>query len=193
VEALRQLFLTTVPGDEYFLIRFSDKASILSDFTPEPDDITSALTGIKARGWTALLDAVALGAHRMNSARNPRKALLILSDGGDNNSRYSEAEIRLRVMESDFRIYALGIAHRSPLLEQLAEETGGKMLVANTLPELPDVVRALSAEIRSQYVLEYRSPAENDGKYRRVKVELVQPTVPNLRLAWRRGYFSPDR
>jgi hypothetical protein len=84
------------------------------------------------------------------------KALLILSDGNDNNSRFSESEIRSRVLEADVRIYALGIMHSPPLLQQLAEETGGKVLVAQDLTELPDIVQKLSAEIRSQYVLSLR-------------------------------------
>lgn len=191
VESLRQLFLNRIAGDEYFLIRFSDKPTLLSGFTPNPDDITAALASVKAGGWTALLDAVALGAHRMSGAQNPRRALLILSDGDDNNSRYHAAEIRSRVMEADLRIYAIGIMHRPTLLQELAEETGGEVLVANDLSELPDVVRRLSAQIRSQYLLGFRATPVNDGKYHKVKVEVIQDPDSKLRTSWRHGYFSP--
>ena len=121
VEALKQLFVTAIPGDEYFLVQFSDQAHLLSGFTSKPKDIYEALGVVQASGWTALLDAVALATNQIRLAKNPRKALLILSDGADNNSRFSEAEIRSRVLEADVRIYAIGILHRPKLLQQLAE------------------------------------------------------------------------
>jgi VWFA-related protein len=191
VEALEQFFLTSIPGDEYFLIQFSDQARLLNGFTPEPKDIKGSLRGVQARGWTALLDAVALASHQMRLAKNPSKALLILSDGNDNNSRFSESEIRSRVLEADVRIYAVGILHSPRLLQQLAEETGGKVLVAQDLTELPDISQKISADIRSQYVLGYASGSTNDGKYHRLKVELTPSPGPQLRTSWRHGYFSP--
>ena len=192
VSALKYVFQTTIPGDEFFLVRFSDDVRLLSDFTTDPDAIQRRLGFVEASGWTSLLDAVALGTNRMKFAKNPRKALLIFSDGNDNHSRFTESEIRSRVMESDVRIYAIGLSYRPRLLQRLAEETGGSVLVANHMNELPDVVRRLSAEIRSQYLLGY-SPrnGSSDGKYRKVKVELLRPTgAPSFRASWRRGYYS---
>jgi len=191
VDALKQFFLTTIPGDEYFLVQFSDQAHLLTGFTPEPEVIDEKLGVVQASGWTALLDAVAVAINEMRSAKNARKALLILSDGGDNNSRFSDAEIRSRVLEADVRIYAIGIMHRPRLLQQLAEETGGKVLIAQSLTELPDIVEKLSAEIRSQYVLGYSSSPMNDGKYHKVKVEVTPSPATELRTSWRHGYFSP--
>jgi VWFA-related protein len=192
--ALENLFRTSVPGDEYLLVRFSDQAQVLTDFTSSPDEIFSKLGRIQPQGWTAMLDAIALGTHRMKSARNTRRTLLILSDGADNNSRFSEREIRDMVLESDVRVYAIGLFHRSHFLQQLADETGGKVLIAQNLNDLPDVVQRLSIEIRSNYVLGYVSNSlQNDGKYRKVKVELVQPAgSPALRTSWRRGYYAPN-
>ena len=192
--ALENLFRANVPGDEYLLVRFSDQAQVLTDFTPSPDEIFSKLGRVQPQGWTAMLDAIALGTHRMKLARNPRRALLILSDGADNNSRFSEREIRDMVLESDVRVYAIGLFHRSHFLQQLADETGGKILIAQNLNELPDIVQRLSIEIRSNYVLGYVSNSlQNDGKYRKVKVELVQPAGrPALRASWRRGYYAPN-
>ena len=192
VAALRHLFQTTVADDEFFLAQFSDDVRLLGGFTTEPADIERRLGFVQATGWTALLDAIALSTNQMRSARNPRRALLILSDGNDNNSRYSEAEIRSRVVEADLRIYAIGLSYRPRLLQRLAEETGGNVLIAQDMSELPQVVQRLSAEIRSHYLLGYSpSNAANDGKYRKVKVELVQPAGASpLRAAWRRGYYA---
>ena len=192
VEALKQFFQTTIPGDEYFLIQFSDRAHLLGGFTPKAEDINEELGFIKAGGWTALLDAVSLGTNQMRSAKNPHKALLILSDGGDNNSRYSESEVRSRVLEADVRIYAICIMERPRLLQQLADDTGGTVLVAHNLTELPDIVQKLSAEIRCQYVLGYKSDSMNDGKFHKVKVELTPSAGPRLHASWRHGYYSPE-
>jgi Ca-activated chloride channel homolog len=193
VEALHLLFATAIPGDEFFLVQFSDRARLLCGFTPEPADINSELGVVHAHGWTALLDAMALGTNQMRSAKNRRRVLLVLSDGNDNNSRYSESEIRHMVMEGDLRVYGIGVMHRPRLLQQLAEETGGHVLIAQNMAELPDVVGRLSREIRSQYVLGYSSQiANDDGKYHKVKVEVAPPPdTPPLRAFWRRGYYAP--
>jgi len=194
-EALRQLFQTTIPGDEFFVVQFSDRAHLLGGFTTEPEEIYQRLGFVEAQGWTALLDAVALGAHQMRLAKNQSRVLLILSDGNDNNSRFGESEIKNLVVESDLRVYAIGLGYRPRLLEQLAELTGGRVLVAQHIGELPDVVQRLSAEIRSQYLLGYSSRnTQNDGKYHTVKVELLQPAgAPPLRASWRRGYYAPGQ
>jgi VWFA-related protein len=192
VSALKHVLQTTIPGDELFLVQFSDDVRLLSGFTTEADAIERRLGFVQASGWTSLLDAVALGTNQLKAAKNQRKVLLILSDGNDNNSRFTESEIRNRVMESDVQIYAIALSYRPRLLQRLAEETGGKVLVANNVTELPDVVRKLSAEIRSQYLIGY-SPVNDvtDGKYRRVTIELLHQThSPGLRASWRRGYYA---
>lgn len=194
LEALKNLFRTTVPGDEFLLVRFSDEAKLMTGFTDSPDEIYSKLGRVQPQGWTAMLDAIALATHHMRSARNPRKVLLILSDGGDNNSRFSEAEIRNMVLESDVHVYSIGLFHRSHFLQQLADETGGRVMVAENLKELPDIVERLSIEIRSHYLLGYvSSNTNNDGKYRKVKVDVTQPPGNRqVRISWRRGYYAPN-
>jgi Ca-activated chloride channel family protein len=193
VSALRQVFQTEIRGDEYFLVQFSDDVRQLVGFTDNPDVIDRRLFGLQANGWTALLDAVAFGTHQLTkSAKNPRKVLLVLSDGNDNNSRFTESEVRNRVMEADVRIYGIGLGYRPRLLQRLAEETGGNVLLARDVSELPEVVRQLSMEIRSHYVLGY-TPLNDaaDGKYRKLTVELLQPPgASSLRAYWRRGYYS---
>ena len=192
IEALRLLFRTTIPGDEFSLVQFSDRARLLSRFTQDAGDVERQLGGVQAKGWTALLDALALSANQMRSARNRRRVLLVLSDGNDNNSRFSEAEVRSMVIESDLQLYGIGLMHRPRLLQSLAEKTGGKVLVAQNLSELPNVVERLSREIRSQYVLGYSSSRPNDGKYHELRVDVVkEPGAEPLRLSWRRGYFAP--
>jgi Ca-activated chloride channel homolog len=193
LEAIKHVFEGSMPGDEFFVVQFADQARALGGFTSDPEEIQSRLGMVEARGWTALLDAVAMGTHQMKKAKNRRRVLLVLSDGNDNNSRFSESEIRSMVIEGDVRVYAVALNYRPRLLRQLADETGGKVLVAQTMAELPDVVQRLSAEIRSQYILGYSSKNEqNDGKYRRVKVEVVQPAgAPKVNAAWRRGYYAP--
>jgi Ca-activated chloride channel family protein len=193
VEALKLVFLTTSPGDEFFLVQFQDRARLLSGFTPEPNEIHEKLGIVEAKGWTALLDALALGSNQMRFAKNRRRVLLVFSDGSDNNSRFSEGEVRSMIVESDLRVYGVGIAHRPRLLQQLADQTGGRVLVAQNMSELPDVVERLSREIRTQYLLGYSSSiGAKDGKYHNIKVELLPlPGMPPLRVAWRRGFYAP--
>jgi len=193
VESMRLLFETRMTGDEYFVVQFADQPHLLGGFTPEPEEIRQRLGLLQAHGWTSLLDAIALGVHEMTSARNARHVLLVLSDGNDNNSRYTEKEIRSMVMESDVRVCAIGVGHRSRFLQQLAEETGGKVLIAQHAADLQDVVQTLSREIRTQYVVGYSSQCWNDGKYHKVRVEVVPPPgAPALRASWRRGYYAPS-
>jgi len=193
VEALKCFFQTTIPGDEFFVLQFADQPRTLGGFTADPAEIQRRLGFIEPKGWTAMLDAVAVGTHQMKGARNRRRILLILSDGNDNNSRFTEGEIRNIVIEADVRVYAIALHYRPRLLRQLADETGGNVLVAQSIAELPAVVERLSAEIRSEYLLGYTSTNRpNDGKYHRVKVEVVPPAgSPALHASWRRGYYAP--
>lgn len=198
-EAVARLFRASMPEDEYLLISFNDTPRLLSEFTRDVDEIQERLSWIRPRGWTALLDAIYLGLNRMKTARNTRKALLVISDGGDNNSRFTASEIRSVVRESDVSVYAIGIlgggvSKRSmKLLSKLAEDTGGRLFPVSKLSDLPDVVASISMALRDQYVLGYRpSNAERDGKYRRVKVKIAPPPdAAPLRASWRTGYYAP--
>ncbi len=198
-EAISQLFRISMPGDEFFLVEFNDRPEVLCDFTNDVEHIQDALTAVSAKGWTALFDAVYLGVHKMKRARNPRRVLLILSDGDDNRSRYSESEIRQLVREADVCIYSIGMVGLGPsthgmrVLRNLAEETGGHLFEVDKPSELPEAVGRMSVALRNQYVLGYSSSnVESDGKYRNVKVRLVQPSnAPPLRASWRVGYYAP--
>jgi Ca-activated chloride channel homolog len=203
-----QFFKTSNPEDEAFLVEIHDTANLTMGFTNNLEEIQNHLQFIRSKGMTALLDAIYLSIHEMKKARNPRKALLIISDGGDNNSRYTESEVHDLVKETDVQIYAIGIYEptgtrsrtveesKGPaLLTNLAEQTGGRQYEVENLTELPDIATKIGMELRNQYLLGY-SPLnqERDGKYRHVEVKLVQPHgMPLLRAFWRMGYSAPAR
>jgi VWFA-related protein len=193
LKAIEQLLKTMVPGDEFFLIRFSDRAEALTGFTNNGDDILRELSFVTPQGWTSLNDAICLGVQKMKAAHNTRRALFILTDGGDNSSRYSEKEVRSLVQESDVRVFSIGLFERPKFLERLAEDTGGRAYWVHSLTDLPDAVDKMSQEFRNQYVLGYSSRNElNDGKYRKVRVELLDSVrrLP-MHVFWRRGYYAP--
>lgn len=189
VNAVDQFFKTTLPGDEFLLVRFADKPQFMGGFTADIMQVSSWLHSVRAAGWTALNDAIYLGIQKMKAAKNSRKVVLVLSDGGDNNSRYSTREIRRLVRESGVAIYSISFYQGSRLLDTLSGETGGRLIHVHHLSELPDAVERLSRTIRNQYVLSYYSSnSQNDGKYHRVRVELSQPA---MRVSWRHGYYAP--
>lgn len=197
--AVARMFQTAIPGDEYFLVEFNDRARILCDFTPDPADVERTLSGVRPKNWTSLLDAVYLGVHHMRHAKNSRRALLILSDGADNNSRYTETEMRNIVREADVCVYSVGFStwslgrHHIRLLRDLSEETGGQFREITQMADLPTAIEKISAAIRHQYLLGYiPSNAKLDGLYRKVQVRVeAPPNLPRLRASWRTGYYSP--
>lgn len=193
VAAIRQFLEGAMQGDEFLLVRFSDRPSLEQRFTGDGDAILSALSNARPEGSTALLDAIYLGVTQMRSARNPRRAMFVLTDGSDNSSRYTESEIVNLVRESDVRVYAIGLFEKSRFLEKTAIESGGKAYLAQKLKDLPETVDRLSNELRNQYILGYYpTNAVNDGKYRRVSVSLVPSDPPaRMHVAWRRGYYAP--
>lgn len=193
VAAIQQFLETNMPGDEYFLVRFADQPTVVTGFTSNPDDILRELAAIQPQGWTSLNDAICLGVQQMKHAKNSRRALFVLTDGGDNNSRYTESEVKNLVVESDVRAYSIGLFERPRFLEKLAAQTGGQAVWAHSLKDLPNAIERISREFRNQYMIGYSSNnPQNDGKYRKVKVELIEsPFHKALHLFWRRGYFAP--
>lgn len=204
-EAAAQFFKTSNPEDEFFLVQFNDRPMLTQAFTHEPGEIQSRLAFTQAKGRTALLDSIYMALNEMKKAKNPRKAVLLISDGGDNSSRYTTSEIRNLVREADVQIYTVGIFDaysstpeemRGPgLLNEISEQTGGRSFTIRSVNELPDVAAKIGIELRNQYVLGYTpSNAMRDGKYRKVKVELVQPRgLPRLKAYWRPGYYAPTQ
>jgi Ca-activated chloride channel homolog len=197
--AVTRLFDSFMPGDEYFLVEFNDSPNLLSSFTPNVVELQERLTFIEPRGWTALIDAIYLAVARMKEARNGHKALVVLSDGADNNSRFSEPEVKSMLRESDVSVYAVailgeGVSKRSMrLLSAVADESGGQMFPVTKISQLPDAIANISDAIREQYVLGYRpANSDRDGKFRRVRVKIAPPPdLPPLHISWRTGYYAP--
>jgi Ca-activated chloride channel homolog len=203
-QAAVQFFRTANPQDEFFLVNFNDRAQLISPFTGSVDDLQDRLMYTGAHGLTALFDGVYLGLSQMRGAHNTKKALLILSDGGDNHSRYSETEVRKFVREADVQIYAIGLfdpdggptpeEREGPgLLGDMTMMTGGRTFVVKNVNQLPDIATKISMELRNQYVLGYRpSQRAHDGKWRKIKVRLNPPKgLPPLEVAAKSGYFAP--
>ncbi len=202
-ESILQFIKTANPEDEFFVIGFNDRPELIEDFTNSVEDIQARLATVRSGHRTALLDAIYYGLGKMKEARHDRKALLVVSDGGDNRSRYTESEVRARVREADVEIYSIGIfdpyaptpeERAGPvLLNDISEETGGRLYKVDDLSEMGDIAEKISTELRNQYVLGYRpKDLTPDGKWRKVKVKLDPPAgLPPLTVHSRTGYYAP--
>jgi VWFA-related protein len=204
--AVAEFLKAANPEDEFSLILFSERAQLISGFTNQTDEIQSKLLFAQSKGRTALLDAIYMAMDQMKHAKHSRKALLIISDGGDNCSRYSIREVKNRVKEGDVQIYSIGILEamgfrgRSAeelagpaLLDEIAAQSGGRLFEIDNLNDLPDVATKIGVALRNQYMLGF-APAETrrDGKYHRIVVKLDSPKgLPKLRASFRSGYFAP--
>jgi Ca-activated chloride channel family protein len=207
-EAALQFFKTSNPQDEFMLINFSERPNLISGFTSKFENVQDRLIFVKSGGKTALLDAIYLGLNECKKATSNRKALLVISDGGDNHSRYTENDVKRAVKESDVQIYAVGIFEplsartRTPeeargpsLLAELAEVSGGRMFSVEDANELPDIAEKISIELRNQYVIGYKpSNLVRDGRWRRIRVKLNPPRgLPPLQVYARTGYYAPTQ
>ncbi|HWR14980.1 MAG TPA: VWA domain-containing protein [Terriglobales bacterium] len=203
-EAVVEFFRTANPQDEFFMVTFNDRPVLLSDFTESVEDIQSKIIFAKPEKRTALMDAIYMGLHQMKKADRQKKALLIISDGGDNHSRYTEKEIKSLVKEADVQIYGIGIYDSSPttpeekmgpvVLSEVCDVTGGRAFTIDNPNELADVATKIGIELRNQYVLGYRpnKPAR-DGKWRKIKVKLNPPKgLPPLHVYAKTGYYAPS-
>jgi Ca-activated chloride channel homolog len=206
-EAAIQFFKTANPQDEFFLVSFNERAELTSSFTNSVEDLQSRMMLTAPKGRTALLDAIYLGLSQMRGARNGKRALLILSDGGDNHSRYNESDIKRLVKEADTQLYAIGIfdplgyRNRTPeelngpsLLSEITEMTGGRVFAVENLNELPDIASKIGMELRNQYVLGYRpSNKAHDARWRKIKIKLRAPKgLPPLNVYSKTGYYAPS-
>jgi len=207
-EAALQFFKTSNPQDEFMLIDFNERANLLANFTSKFENLEDRLLFLKTGGKTSLLDALYLGINEMRKATTNRKALLLISDGGDNHSRYTEKDIKRAMKESDVQLYSVGVFEpiagrgRTPeeaggpgLLAELSEVSGGRMFSVENADELPDIAEKISIELRNQYVIGYKpSNLVRDGKWRRIKVKLNPPRgLPPLQVYARTGYYAPTQ
>jgi Ca-activated chloride channel family protein len=204
-EAVIEFFKTANPEDEFFLITFSDKPEEVSDFTQSVDDLQGKLVYTVPKGRTALLDAIYLGLSKMRQARYPKKSLLIISDGGDNHSRYTEGEIKSLVKEADVMVYSIGIYDHyfqteeerlgPQLLGDVSELSGGRSFTIDNPNDLADVATKIGIELRNQYVLGYRpNNPGHDGKWHKIKVKLLPPKgLPPLHVYAKTGYYASSQ
>ncbi len=199
--AAREFFRLSNPEDEYFLVEFDSSPRLEVKLTSDTGTIESQLTFSKSHGSTALLDAILMALQEMKHSKKNKKALLIISDGGDNNSRYTPKEVNHVVVESDVLIYSIGVfgggstpeeAGGPGLLSQISERTGGRLFEANAV-ELPNIAKMIGIELRNRYVLGYSPKSQvRDGKYHRIEVRLAPPRgLPKLTAHWRTGYNAP--
>jgi len=205
-EAALQFFKTANPQDEFFLVSFNERAQLISTFTSSVDDLQSRLLSASAKGRTALLDAIYLALSEMRAAQNAKRALLIISDGGDNSSRYNENDIKRFVREANTQLYSIGVfdplgsRSRTPeelngpsLLNEITELSGGRAFSVENVNELPDIATKIGAELRNQYILGYRpSNKSHDARWRKIKIKLRAPRgLPPLSVSAKTGYYGP--
>lgn len=205
-EAAAAFFKTANADDEFFLVQFGERPKLLTPFTSDSGEIYRKIATCKPFGRTSLIDAIHLALVQMKRAKNSRKAIVILSDGGDNRSRLTRGEIKSALLESEVQLYAMGIfdpddlakhtreEQNGPrLLDDLAEATGGRLYPVENLDDLESISETLGNTLRTEYLLGY-SPLNQsrDGKYRRVNVDLIPPanlSAPNI--TYRHGYYAP--
>jgi VWFA-related protein len=202
--AVAEFIRTANAEDEFALVAFSDRARLLADFSVGTAEIENRLLFLAPRGATALLDAICISINEMKHAKHARKAIFIISDGGDNASRYTSREVKNWIREADVQIYSIGIFEppglriRSPeeangpaLLDEFARETGGRLFEVYDLNDLHDTALKIGNALRNQYVLGFSPTAERDGKYHRIQVKIPKiPGLPSLHMTFRSGYYA---
>jgi Ca-activated chloride channel family protein len=201
-EALARFIDTSHARDEYFLIGFNNRAQLLLDHTRDSDALMQKLTFVQTHGQTALYDATYLGVERVTRGAHPKRAVLLISDGQDNSSRYTFSELKRLLKESDVIIYAVGIVSGADdsalgyggraILEELAGVSGGKAFFPSTSAEMNDTFERIALELRTQYSIGYRpSNFANDGKWHKIKIKVQPPRgFPRLFVRGREGYFA---
>lgn len=202
-QALERFINTSHPMDEYFLIAFNTRAQLLLDRTRNGEAVLDKLTLVQPKNNTALYDACYLGIERVTRGSHQKKALLIISDGQDNSSRYNFGEVRRLMKESDVTVYAVGILsggdagsavgmQGQAFLDELANVTGGKSFYPQTNVELDEIFERIALELRHQYSIGY-TPTDfsPDGKWRKVKFKVNPPRgFPRLTVRGREGYYA---
>jgi VWFA-related protein len=206
-DAAVQFLGTLNSSDEAFLVEFNDKVKLSVGFTTHADQLQTALNNAQPGGLTAMLDAISFSLGEMKKAKNPRKAIVVVSDGGDNSSHYTSSQIEGLVREADVEVYAMGVFEPmfnlglSPaeisgpkLLSEIASQTGGRAFAATLSSDLPAVAARIAIELRNQYVLGYYPKNQaRDGKYHKVEVKIAQPKgISALKAHWRLGYYAPS-
>lgn len=202
-KALERFINTSHPSDEYFLIAFNSRAQLLMDRTRDGEAVLNKLTLVQPKNNTALYDAAYLGVERVTRGTHQKKAVLIISDGQDNSSRYNFKEVRRLLKESDVTIYSVGIMdgrdagsmegmQGQAFLDELSSVTGGKSFYPSTNVEMDEIFERIALELRHQYSIGYTPKNfQPDGKWHKVKVKVKPPRgLPRLTVRSREGYYA---
>lgn len=206
LQALEQFFQNANPEDDYYVIAVSDRPSLVADASQSTNTILAHLAAVEPHGMTALYDSIYLGVNKLRTSRYKRRAMVIVSDGGDNRSRYSLKEVKAMLAETDVLTYSIGLFDDVPFLVKPIEErwghkwldevtrvSGGRNISANDRRQIPQIAAIISREIRSQYVLGY-SPSDlnKNGKWRKISVKLTDNTT-QMHLHFKEGYAAPEQ
>ena len=203
-EAVHEFLKSANPDDEFFMVTFSDTPQMISGFTQSSEDVENQLLYVRPNGRTALLDALQLAMSKMSRARYQRKALLVISDGGDNHSRYTEGEVKSAFKEADVAMYSIGIFDRNfstaeemlgpQLLREISELTGGREFTIDNPNDLLPIARIIGTELRNQYLLGYQpTMAPRDGKWHKIKIKFRRPKkvkLPTVHVYAKSGYYA---
>jgi Ca-activated chloride channel homolog len=202
-EALKAFIQTSHHDDDFFLVGFNQRASLLAEFT-DGDTITNKFTLVDPRGQTALYDAAYLGIEKVKQGRHTKRAILLISDGQDNSSRYTYGELRKLLKEAGVQIYCIGIVELGggsggtldlqgqSILEEIAQTTGGKAFFPRSGAELEDATTRIALELRHQYSIGYTpTNVKRDGQWHKIKVQVKPPRgLPQLKVQHKEGYYA---
>jgi len=201
-DAVTTFLKTGTPADEYALIEFNDRPFVAQDFTSDITDFQNRIALASSSGSTALYDAVYLGIEKLRHAHNRRKALLLVTDGEDNHSHYTFADVKQLAKESDVQLFAIGIAglpittatkgNKSgrAVLQELVDLTGGEVFFTTDVRKLDDICSKISDSLRNEYLLGYASTnTTKDGRWRRLHLKVNN--MSRIRVHARSGYYAP--
>lgn len=205
-ESLRAFIETSHREDDFFLVGFNQRANLIAEFS-DGDTLANKLTLIDARGQTALYDASYLGIEKVKQGRHSKRALLLISDGQDNSSRYTYGELRKLLREAGVQIYCIGIVEMGggaggtldmqgqAILEEIAQVTGGKAFFPRSAAELEDATTRIALELRHQYSIGYApTNVSRDGQWHKIKVQVKPPRgLPSLKVQHKEGYYAISR
>jgi Ca-activated chloride channel family protein len=195
-EAATAFLRTSNPRDEYFLVEFGDQPRLVQDFTTDIPRLQRQIFATLAQGLTPLFDAVHLGLETITGGKNTKKALLVITDGEDNHSRNTFADVREFTRRQEAQIYAIGLVSSitgQTTIKDLVETTGGRAFFPSSANQLEDICTRIAIELKNQYLLGYRSNNDsNNGQWRQIRVEVTPPKgLPPLAVRARTGYYAP--
>jgi Ca-activated chloride channel family protein len=202
-DALRAFVDTSHQEDDFFLVGFNHRANLVAEFT-DGSTLQNKLTLIDPKGQTALYDAAYLGIEKVRQGRHDKHAILLISDGQDNSSRYTYGELRKLLKEANVQIYCIGIVEMGggaggtldmqgqSILEEISQTTGGKAFFPRSAAELEDAVTRIALELRHQYSIAYEpTNADRNGRWRKINIKVKPPRgFPNLTVRSREGYYA---